>query len=293
MTGKKILLGLLGGLPVLLVGGWLVTDFLVDSRLKARIDQEIADMPPEVKVSYGEIDASLFGSATVTDIAVVSEGAQVLKLAALHVEELDLDNDPPLYARLRFADFALDLPAETLPADFPAIGGDMIYAYRFAPETKHFEIEQFDLVLDGLATLKIGLIMENLPPPDADNPQASLFSLFAAKIAAAKIAYQDDSLLDRGLALAAADKGIPPEQARDFVTGELDKALAGAGDGLERDFLTALRRLVTDPAVTRLSIEAEPDKPFPISNLMMLSAHPNPLSALPALKELNIKVEAK
>ena len=159
MSPKSKMLMAAGGLAVIAAGAWFVADYFLDQRLKERVDQEIAELPPGFEVTYGDVDGSFLGNGVLRNVSVRNEGEQLLTLTALHIDEIDLKNNPPLFARMRLDGFDVTLPESAEPGAFRNLRGDLSYAYRFNRDAKDFRIEEFHLELHELAELRGGLVM--------------------------------------------------------------------------------------------------------------------------------------
>ena len=288
---SKFLIGA-GALVAVAAGAWFVADHFLDQRLKERVDEEIAELPPGIDVTYGDIDGSFLGNGVLRDVSIRNDGEQLLTLAALHIDEIDLENNPPLFARMRLDGFDVTLPETSEPAAFRNLTGDLSYAYRFNREAKDFRIEEFHLKLHELAELRGGLVISNILPPNPDHPEASVMALLGAQIAGFKLQLTDHDLTTRFLGMSAAAQGISDAEMRAQAAELLDQRLSQAKSQLERDAFTGLKAFLIDPEVSSLSLQAIPDKPFPLARFMFLQLHPDPASQLSQFEDLNLRIEA-
>ena len=94
MTGKTLIAAIFGGLAVLLAGGWFLADFLVDSKLKARVDPGIPTGVVFIPFCYAEAPGNVLTNPALDPFGKIPEfkycAARVMPTGKVGAPEGDL-----------------------------------------------------------------------------------------------------------------------------------------------------------------------------------------------------------
>lgn len=166
----KIISASLGAVIIVISGGWLFLAHQASAIAKDRVDGFIVQYNLRDTVSYDDISASPFGSATITGVKARISPNTIIKIASLNISDIDIKNDN--FQGLRLSAKSLELPMAALarspytsPVIYGAIGmgyttliGDLTTAVNFDDDKKTLVLEANGDVRDaGYWKFKIAL----------------------------------------------------------------------------------------------------------------------------------------
>lgn len=205
MTREKTLLAAAGVILVLIGGGWAFARHEATSIAKDRVDGYIIRYNLRGKVTYEDLSASPFGSATLSDVRVILSPGNSIAIASLDVSNIDMKADElraitisahgaqvPLLAIAREENSNGKLPRNLIGMGYTILSGDIGASIRYDEQRGTLALESTGNIKDA-GSWKARLSFANIEP----GAMSALYSLTSAL------------KQENGLAiLAAAGQGI-------------------------------------------------------------------------------------
>jgi len=164
---------------------------------------------------------------------------------------------------------------------------DLSLDYAYDPVLRLVDLRKVALGLKDGGTLSLTATIEGIAP-DAfgGNPMSAMAAAADARLRAATLSFEDQSLVRRGLGFAAKGWGLNPEQALTEVRNTLQTSLKTARSNVTRNAVRSLIAFLNDPG--RLVIQLDPAQPVGMEQIQTVAGETDMLASL-----LNLTVAAE
>jgi len=149
------------------------------------------------------------------------------------------------------------------------------------------DLRKVALGLKDGGTLTLAATIEGIAP-DAfgGNPMSAMAAAADARLRAATLSFEDQSLVRRGLDSAAKGWGLKPEQALAEIRTALQTSLKTARSNVTRNAVRSVIAFLNDPG--RLVIQLDPAQPVGMEQIQTVAGETDMLASL-----LNLTVAAE
>lgn len=288
---KKVIavLGVVGGAIALAIGGQAYVSYAATKE----VNQAIDSVSEFVTVDYKKVNASLLGGGTHVKDIVISPVGSGEQYSVDEVVVYDYDktaDDIPKHVNIAVNGMALDLAGMGENANaLKEFGYDKALSVNFATDYQYQEAEKevrqnIKLGAKDVGDLDVNLDLANVsmnPATMASMP----FSMFGMVLNAAKITYDDDSLVTRMFETAAAANGVSVAELKKQAIANLEAELASGKAGLTKELVAEMKNFINDPK--GFSVSMNPAKPVPLSELMTTGGDADKI-----MKLLNVRFES-
>lgn len=142
---------------------------------------------------------------------------------------------------------------------------------RWDEETQDLIIDPVVLDLEGAGRISFSARFAGVPRLVFENPQAAQQALATLAFTSAKLQIDNDSLVQAALALAAEDKNVSVEDARNEILMQIRQGAQQLQDpALAKMVDDAVSAFLANPDV--LTVEAKPNTPMPLTQIMGMAA---------------------
>jgi hypothetical protein len=141
------------------------------------------------------------------------------------------------------------------------LSSNMAISYEFDAEAGEVNIKNLSMGIDDVGSIGIELKLSNIK-----NPAALIFTYPSVQIDAAKIVYEDDSLIDRAYTLQAKKEKKSVDEIKDDAIQILDSKIEKTSGEFQKNVLLAIRDFIDDP--DELTISVSPQSPVSIKQLL-------------------------
>jgi hypothetical protein len=292
MSNKKPLVVVLA-IVVLVALGLGGAQLYVQNRVETEVAEFTArweeQLPPGSEIRYGDVSAGFLASTiTVSDVRVEPQGEAPLSIEEVHVAELDKDNQPPHYMNVAFRGLEqqlADMPAEQAQAlrqmGYERLRGDMQLGYRYDESARQLVVDKASATFDDVASIDASLTLSELDLEQLEqNPQQPP----TFKLASLGLRYQDRSLINRAIKLAAEEEGVSEQEVREQMIQEIETQSQALQGPFYRELAEALKQMVREPGT--LVVKADPETPVATFEVMA-TAMMQPMR-LPELLNLSV-----
>jgi hypothetical protein len=290
---------------VLAIAGFIGAKYYASSITDEKIQGTLNDMPGMENIKYDDVSVDLLGGDVhVQDIEISPlGGGKETVIEEIVIHDFDEDNDIPRYLNLS----ANGVNIEVTPANFGAastelkkMGYETIEAsfdliYEYNEDGKALELNNLALHVADMGEASLGISLENidLENVDLENPMTLMSVTQALKLKYARIKFDNDSLIEKLLAMDAKNRGMDVDDLVDQLEADIEEQIKTAkneGDEFSASVLVAMLDFVKDP--DSISITIKPERPISFEALTILAMESeNDPTYL--VKALNLRVEAK
>ncbi len=232
-------------------------------------------------------------TARAEGIAGVSPLTGEITVDTVELRDLDAANDVPERVDLAVRGIEATLDAAASPvADFLVLLGydsvrvDLDYAYVFDPAANILRVDGVRVAAAEMGTIAISAELGGVPPEAMTDPALAAMAEDEATLRRLELRYEDASLADRLLAMAAEDEGLSTEEMRGQLIEAIQLEARTAKDRLTKEVLKAIEAFLAKPGTLR--VVAEPPEPVKFAALESLDDDPDTVRAL-----LGLRVEAQ
>jgi hypothetical protein len=271
MKIRAVVLGLVGA--AVIVGGGLVGyQAYVEQQAEQRIEAAIRELPPNVKVEYGEVEVGPLGQdLSVKDVQLVIGDGNPIRIAEVQLLDVDSDNEPPNYLHAKALGIRQDLAAMDdqqaamlRKLGYEQIQGNYELQYRYNPQTKALDLQELRGELQNMGSLTLRMQLDNF---ELENPAVAAGTEFPEfELRQMMLSYQDDSLVRRVIAQGAQEQGVTEEQFVEKILQDLDAQTADLQDPFFTKVRDALKEFIRNPGT--LTITANPAQAVPVMEIV-------------------------
>ena len=164
---------------------------------------------------------------------------------------------------------------------------DLSLDYAYDPVLRIVDLRKVALGLKDGGTLTLAATIEGIAP-DAfgGNPMSAMAAAADARLRAATLSFEDQSLVRRGLDFAAKGWGLKPEQALAEIRTALETSLKTARSNVTRNAVRSVIAFLNNPG--RLVIQLDPAQPVGMEQIQTVAGETDMLASL-----LNLTVAAE
>jgi hypothetical protein len=280
MTRKTI--GIMaGGLLVLFAAVYLGLKFYIENDAEGRIHDWANHTGRISNITYQSLDVGLFSKtiqASQVSIRIKDVNSPVI-IDRLMLHSFDIENEIPsfMHVEIQGIHISRDNPlmkgispvlSQMGYADFSA---NVEYAYIYEPVKKDLEIQQLCINIPDMGNVEVSARLNNLDlaalKSVPDNPLSLIALVPAVAISGIVLDYQDNSLAQKLIALAASQSGQHSEQLISAITEQLNSEIQKQNQPAIRDMLLALRDFLAAPG--RIQVAVSPAQPISLLTLLL------------------------
>jgi hypothetical protein len=257
---------------ILSVGAIALVSFIgakyyASSVAKDRVDSILASAPPILKgLTYKDVSVGLLtGSVTFKDVEFSSPAKdRNILINEVVLNDYDEESEIPSYMDLEFNGIEAEIKqidelSKLGYEDY--LSSNMAISYEFDAKAGEVNIKNLSMGIDDLGSIRIELKLSNIK-----NPAALIFTYPSVQIDAAKIVYEDDSLIDRAYTLRAKKEKKSVDEIKDDAIQILDSKIEKTSGEFQKNVLLAIRNFIDDP--DELTISVSPQSPVSIKQLL-------------------------
>jgi len=232
-------------------------------------------------------------AARAEGIAGVSPFVGEITVESVELRDLDAAGQVPEHIDLavrgieaRLDDAVSPVAGFLVPLGYDRLRVDLDYAYAFDPATNVLRVEGVRVAAQDMGTITVSAELGGVPPEAMTNPMLGAMAEEEVTLQGLELRYEDASLADRLLEMAARDEGLSTEEMRSQLIEAIQVETRTAGDRLTKEVLKAIQDFLAEPGTLR--VVAEPPEPVKLSTLESLDDDPDKVRAL-----LGLRVEAQ
>jgi hypothetical protein len=271
MKIRAVVLGLVGA--AVIVGGGLVGyQAYVEQQAEQRIEAAVRELPPNVKVDYGEVEVGPLGQdLSVKDVQLVIGDGNPIRIAEVRLLDVDTGNEPPNYLHAKALGIRQDLAAMDdqqaamlRKLGYEQIQGNYELQYRYNPQTKALDLQELRGELQNMGSLTLRMQLDNF---ELENPAVAVGTEFPEfELRQMTLSYQDDSLVRRVIAQGAQEQGVTEEQFVEKIVQDIDAQTADLQDPFFTKVRDATKEFIRNPGT--LIITADPAQAVPVMEIV-------------------------
>jgi len=318
MAGKKFPLAV-GVVAVVAAGAWFGANYYAKTQIEKKLNAYLVENDMQNNVTWGALDASILGSASMHDVKVVrkDDPAKFLTIKTIKVNDLQTDSDDKKvdFSFSGLADetgnspfsAALKEKAGQLGYDsLPLLDGRVRGTLNEKQDTTDYditlnqpEVGNFNVVLK--ADKIVGLIntIRTREKELQSNPLLLISALSPVTIKQLNIKFDDAGLMPRVVKVqqgVAPVDGNPTAQQKEAFEARLAKSESDCrqqaptlGIADPEGVCTAVSRFMKNEAKS-LNVQASPNPPLQLMTFVMQTQMGNPQGILKAVQQLNLKI---
>jgi hypothetical protein len=278
----------------LALGGFITFKYVAANMAESKINGalEKAGIPLEA-VSY-DTSVDLFGlNVHLNDIVVSLNPTQPIKIDEIVINDYDSDHSIPQYMNIEINGFNAKEALNMSPLRNSSrgifnkdddISADFAIAYNYDADKKTFTIEKLSESIDGVGELSFSTVLHNIDSMQRLGMQLLRYPTSVA-IGKSELKFEDDSLVEKVLAMNAKKEGMSTDKYRDKVVNDLEKELDKLNKkenvDTQKELLSTLIDFIKSPDEFEISID--PDEPMSFGKI--LTSNPQ------TLKKLNLEID--
>lgn len=231
--------------------------------------------------------------ARIEGIAGASSMTGEITVERVELRDLDAANEVPerVDLAIRGIEAALDDARSPVAMAIGSLGYDRLrvdldYAYAYDRAEETMRIDGVRLAALDMGALTVTALLGGVTPEALTDPEAAAALDSEATLRRLELRYEDASLADRLLEMAARDEGLSTEEMRGQLIEAIQVEVRTATDQLTKEVLRAIETFLAEPGTIR--IVAEPPEPVKLAALEDLNDDPDAVRAL-----LGLRVEAQ
>lgn len=206
---------------------------MISNTVEEKIDKVLAKMP-EGTVKYDSVSTDLLGlDIRVNDIKINLPGQKETTIDEIVIKSIDSDNEIPNYLDVEINGIDLDIEALKLNRqiaksinvlEYKNLKSNLKLSYSFNKDEESVDIENISFAIEDAGKLSLNSklygikSLENIPMQFMYNPER-------IKVSNSSIIYDDDSLTNRLMKLAAHDDGTSVGTFKEKILTKLSEEL--------------------------------------------------------------------
>ena len=319
MAGTKKFAIAAGVVVVIAAAAWFGGNHYAKTRVEKQINTYLAQHQMQDKVTWGSLDASILGTASMRDVKIIQkdDASRFFTIRRLQVHELDTGSDSkkvdfeftgladqtgasPVKAIL--AEKAGELGYDTLPlldGRVKAMLNEKADTSDYDVTFKQQEVGNLEVVLKADRIAAVVDAFRNKGEELKVNPLLLISALNPVILREVKVNFDDGGIMPR---IVAVQKGVAPvggkptpEQdalfERHMSQAREDCRRQSPAMGIEdaENVCTAVSRFMQNET-PNLRVSATPNPPLQLMTFVMQSQMGNPQAIAKAVKQLNLKI---
>ena len=259
---------------------------------KAEVDVAIAEISDTTDITYDKVSLDLLAmDVHISDITISPINSdEKLNISEIIIHEFDEESEVPSFFSFSCNGIELKIKKTGEKADnLRALGyKDQIIAnisgnYAYDEDKQELTIKNIGVGAEEAGNILISFRLGNISI-DQEAIQTLFFTFPSLLLHEAKITYEDDSLIQRVIALEAQKAQITPEEFKKSLLDELDKDIENEKDDYTKKALGEIKSFFENPK--EITLTASPSEPLPLGALM------NTEDPKELIKLLNIKIKS-
>lgn len=257
-----------------------------------KINIAIANIANYADVDYKSASVDLFGlDVHISDVVISpANSKEKVNINEIVIYDLDEESDIPLFLNISFN--GIEMPIDNLGGNAERIKElgykdnvilNASLKYRYNKETREINFNKLKIGADDAGDLDASFRLGNI----GISPEEIIGVLFTFPeiiLHDIKISYNDDSLVERLLELAAKEQNKNVKQMKDEAMQNIAMEIEREQDKFTRNALKEIKDFIDDPE--RLVISIEPKDPLPLGRLLDVN-DPKDI-----IKLLNVKIKS-
>ena len=295
MKKKRIFYGALAlaGIFILYIG----VKFYMEKTIERNIDNEIQKIKQFAGVQYDDLQVNIFDPSIRLRGVVITPRYWKEEIRIDEGVFYDLKNQEGLPSTIRFNLKGIYLnvarPDNFLKPYIESMGlenakADLACAVSYDKEHRLLNVKQIKIGAGGVGKAELRLRLKNIDPETIDSlPQnivMLLITLSGISIESAEITYQDETLMDRVITVAARQKSQPADDYYQSLVQRLEQAIENESDPDVKKAIIGVQDFMKKK--DRISIMLAPKSPVPFGRLYWIR------DLKPLIDLLGIKVTA-
>lgn len=239
-----------------ILGVFLVTVVAVktitSSMAEDRIDKILSKLP-EGSITYDSVSTDFFGlDVRINDIKINMPG-QTNTIDEIVIKSIDNDNDIPNYLDIEINGMNVDIEslkmnrqiAKTIDIlEYKSLKADLAISYAFDEDEETLNIKNISYLLEDAGELSMNAKVYGLKSFN-DLQTQMMLNPKSIKISNSSIKYDDNSLTERLIKLAAHEDGVSVGTYKEKVLSELSKQLKKSEDKDDKFEIEILEEVIT------------------------------------------------
>ncbi|MDH3346610.1 MAG: hypothetical protein OEM02_00720 [Desulfobulbaceae bacterium] len=259
---------------------------------KAEVDVAIAETSDTTDITYKKVSVDLLGmDVHISDITVSPINSdEILKINEIIIHDFDKESEVPTFFSFSCNGIEVNIKEAGKEADkLRALGyKDKMLAnisahYAFDKEKKELTLKNIGIGAEEAGNIMISFRLGNINL-EQEAVQTLFFTFPSLLLHDAQITYEDDSFIERVMALEAQKSQTTLEEFKKSLFEELDEKIANEKDDYTKKGLMEIKGFFENPK--KISLTASPSEPLPLGALMNIE-DPKEL-----IKLLNIKIKS-
>lgn len=287
---KKLITGI--SVAVILIAVYLGVKMYASNVAEKKIAKAIASLANYADVNYKKVSVDLLGlNVHILDVLVSpAETKEKVKINEIVIYDVDQNSDIPTFLNLSLNGIEVDLNELGSKAeDIRKLGYkdklllNFNIEYDYNKEKKELSLKQFKVGADDVGDIGVNIHLGNIEL-STGKIGGIIFTWPQIILHDAKISYEDHSLVERLLKLAAKNGNKDVNDFRSYAIQEIEKEIEKEKDEFTKNALKEVRDFIEHPE--QFSISIFPRKPLPLGRIMSVN-DPKDI-----IKLLNMKIES-
>ncbi|MDY6972890.1 MAG: hypothetical protein SV775_11230 [Thermodesulfobacteriota bacterium] len=269
---KKHMTGI--SIVVVLIVIYLGVKMYASNVAEGKVNEAIAKAANFADIDYGKVSVDLLGmDVRVSDIIVSPANAKdKVEIDEIIIHDIDDQADIPTFLSVSCNGIELnveDLGEDTKPLrelgynDKMMVNLNVNYAYN--KEKKEIDIKKIGIGANEAGEINVSFRLGNISL-EPEEIAGLLFTFQQVILHEVRICYDDDSLTERLMRLAAKEKQVSLEDFKKSLIEDVEKEIAKENDEFTQKALSEIKKFLADP--DEFSISASPSKPHSLGRIM-------------------------
>jgi len=286
-------------MAVIAVGitGYIGVKYYLAGEVEKKVSRAVGSVSDYVDIEYGDVSVGLLSRAVhIEDIVVLQPGGGEIKIDDVVIHEIDDRHNAPHFARVALKGVELEvtpanfgLASEVLRSmGYEELELSMEVDYNYRKKGGDLNVTQ-QIEVDDMGSYSASLKLAGIDLDD--NLQPDMMTLQRIKVSDSKVAYEDDSFIERLIEYGAEEKGVDADDIVDEIRMGLKQTIEAAkrkDSEFVVESLEQLSEFIEDPDA--IEITMTPKKPLSYQEIILLGMRRDETALI---KALNLRVRAK
>lgn len=272
MMSKKQITGI--GIAVVLIAIYMGVKMYAANAAEEKVNEAIAKAANFAYIDYKKVSVDLLGmDVRISDILVSPVNAkEKIKIDEIIIYDIDDKADIPTFLSISCNGIELNIKDLGEEAKvLKELGYDdkmminLTAEYAYDKEKKELDIKEIGIGVNEAGKISVGFRLGNISI-ESEEIAGLLFNFRQIIFHEAKIKYEDDSLAERLMKLAAQEQQTNVKDFKKSLIQEVEKEIKKEKDDFTKKALSEIKEFLKDPK--EFSISASPSKPHPLGHIM-------------------------
>ncbi len=269
---KKQITGI--GIAVVLIAIYMGVKMYAANAAEEKVNEAIAKAANFAYIDYKKVSVDLLGmDVRISDILVSPVNAkEKIKIDEIIIYDIDDKADIPTFLSISCNGIELNIKDLGEEAKvLKELGYDdkmminLTAEYAYDKEKKELDIKEIGIGVNEAGKISVGFRLGNISI-ESEEIAGLLFNFRQIIFHEAKIKYEDDSLAERLMKLAAQEQQTNVKDFKKSLIQEVEKEIKKEKDDFTKKALSEIKEFLKDPK--EFSISASPSKPHPLGHIM-------------------------